>query len=263
MISRHRSEAGVTARMALSLATSCLALALVFAPAHDTMAQGRDEKPTNLKVLPADISHDQLMDVMGSFSRGLGVECNYCHTRREGTTGFDMDFASDKLESKTVARGMLEMVNKINGTFLTSMKITDTPLVKVQCVTCHHGQTRPIQLEDLLKEARKKGGMAAVDSTYRDVRKKYYGGAAFDFGERSLVNLAFDVADESNPDALKILQINKEFNPESAINSYAMGKVYVELKDTANAVTSFKKAVELNPNFRRAQHELDALTGKK
>jgi tetratricopeptide (TPR) repeat protein len=77
------------------------------------------------------------------------------------------------------------------------------------------------------------------------------------------VDLAFEVADQSNADALKLLQINKEFYPESAINSYALGKVYVELKDTANAVTSFKKALELNPNFRRAQHELDALSGKK
>jgi hypothetical protein len=254
----------VAARLALILATFCLTLAMVLASAHESTAQGRDEKPTNLKVLPATISHDELMDVMGSFTRGLGVECNYCHTRREGTTGFEMDFASDKLETKTVARGMLEMVNKINGTFLASMKIPDTPLVKVQCVTCHHGQTRPIQLEDLLKETRKKGGMVAVDSVYRDVRKRYYGGAAFDFGERSLVDLAFEVSDESDPDALKILQLNKEFYPESAVNSYALGKVYVELKDTANAVASFKKALEINPKFRRAQHDLDALgAGKK
>jgi hypothetical protein len=263
MMSRHRTVAGVAAP-AFTLLTLSLALALVMSLASTSSAQrGGDQKPTNLKVLNPDITHDQLMDVMGQFTTGLGVECNYCHARREGGQGFEMDFASDKMQEKVIARAMFQMVDKINGSFINQMQITDTPLVKVQCVTCHHGQPKPIQLTDLLMDARKKGGMAAVDSVYRDTRKKYYGRAAFDFGERSLVDLAFEVADQSNADALKLLQINKEFYPESAINSYALGKVYVELKDTANAVTSFKKALELNPNFRRAQHELDALSGKK
>src|SRR5688500_19371611 len=33
----------------------------------------------NLQVLPPDITRDQLMATMRSFTRGLGVRCNHCH----------------------------------------------------------------------------------------------------------------------------------------------------------------------------------------
>ena len=36
-------------------------------------------KPTNLKVLPSDMTGEQVMDVMHGFEAQLGAECSTCH----------------------------------------------------------------------------------------------------------------------------------------------------------------------------------------
>ena len=94
----------------LNLATAALALAFAFW-ATPSRAQGReDEKPTNLKILPADISREDLRAVMGGFSSALGVRCDHCHV----VDGQKRDFASDEKEHKRAARGMMLLTKSIN-----------------------------------------------------------------------------------------------------------------------------------------------------
>ena len=70
----------------------------------------------------------ELMNAMRSFTRSLGVRCDFCHV--EGA--FDKD---DKREKQT-ARKMISMARQINtDNFGGHMRVT--------CWTCHRGATEP------------------------------------------------------------------------------------------------------------------------
>jgi len=99
-----------------------------------------DEKPVNLKILPKDISEDELHHVMRAYSRSLGVKCGYCHERKEGEK--HADFASDVKHEKIIAREMMLMVNDINDKYLAT--IGKGKFEKISCVTCHMGRSKPI-----------------------------------------------------------------------------------------------------------------------
>lgn len=105
-----------------------------------------EEKPTNLKLLPKDISEEELHTVMREYSRALGVKCGYCHERKEGQK--HADFASDAKEEKLITRGMMQMVNDINEKYLSS--IGKGHFEKIACVTCHMGRPLPIISVDSL-----------------------------------------------------------------------------------------------------------------
>src|SRR4051812_27851684 len=49
----------------------------------------------NLQVLPKDISREQLLATMRSFTRGLGVRCNHCHVVKATEPKEELDFPSD------------------------------------------------------------------------------------------------------------------------------------------------------------------------
>ncbi|WP_121352690.1 c-type cytochrome [Flavisolibacter nicotianae] len=97
----------------------------------------------NLKVLPKDITHEQMDSVMHHFTGSLNVKCNFCHVRNEEKK--EMDWAADDNKHKLVARQMLTMTNDLNKKYFnltgSAMNIS-TPLM-VTCFTCHHGSTEP------------------------------------------------------------------------------------------------------------------------
>ena len=102
-------------------------------------------KPTNLKVLPADIAPGDLMKLMGGYSRALGVHCNFCHEVNEQT--HQPNFASDAKPEKASARTMIAMTQEINSKFMTQINDPDAkPEDKsVTCGTCHRGNQMPTQ----------------------------------------------------------------------------------------------------------------------
>ncbi len=222
-----------------------------------------DEKPKNLKVLDSALTHEQVDHIMDQFKVALGVGCDHCHVRQADPNARGLDFAKDSLPSKEAAREMIRMTMAINRDFLTKMAKPETDRIAVQCITCHRGQLKPEMLEDVLMRAKTSGGMAAVDSTYRDLRKKYYGGFSFDFSDQSLGNLAIAVSQESDQDALTLLKLNKEFNPESVFNQWLLGQVYTSLGDTTSAIAEYERALQINPESRRVKRDLDALKGKQ
>ena len=99
-----------------------------------------DNKPKNLKVLPKNISEEELTKVMRGFNAALGVKCGYCHApKTNGEKG--MDFASDANPKKNAARQMIKMTSKINKKYF---KKEHKGLVKnISCETCHNGQSEP------------------------------------------------------------------------------------------------------------------------
>lgn len=236
-----------------------LGLAGVLVAVSSTPAQPKEErKATNLQVLPKDIPHDELIDIMGRFSNALGVDCDFCHTSKMGDNGREMDFASDSKEEKKIARQMIRMTGAINESYVGKIAELDEPRTHVQCATCHHGLPHPEQIEDVLAKAHSKG-MATMDSTYRELRANYYGSAAYDFSEGVLIHMAYELSDKNSKDAMAILKLNEEFNPKSSLNTWAMGKLYLNQGDTTQAITQYKRALEYDPNNRRAKRDLDML----
>lgn len=110
------------------------------------------EKPQNLKILPKDISGEELHKVMREYSMSLGVHCNFCHESQkvEGQERPKYDFASDKKEEKEIARDMMKMTEALNKKYMS--KIQDGKLRPVTCVTCHNGSIHPINSVDSLKK---------------------------------------------------------------------------------------------------------------
>lgn len=109
-----------------------------------------NEKAVNLKVLPKDISEDDLHKVMRDYSRSLGVRCNFCHVAQEvpGQQHPKFDFAADDKKEKEIARDMMRMVADINSKYLG--KMGNGKLDPITCVSCHNGRISPIVSVDSL-----------------------------------------------------------------------------------------------------------------
>jgi hypothetical protein len=95
----------------------------------------------NLKVLPPNITHDELVATMRNFSRSLGTRCEHCHVQSSPPPKEQMDFASDAKEEKRVARTMMLMTQRINNDYVSKLEDEHGP--RVTCGTCHRGKTVP------------------------------------------------------------------------------------------------------------------------
>jgi hypothetical protein len=101
-------------------------------------------KPVNLKVLSKDISSEDLMKIMFSFSKQLGVKCTFCHA--EDAAAGHPNFASDEKPEKNTARTMMLMTHDINEKYMSQIHDPDAaPDQKtVSCGTCHQGHNMPV-----------------------------------------------------------------------------------------------------------------------
>jgi hypothetical protein len=195
------------------LFTAVLAMGTMVA-LHGATAQENPEYK-NLKVLPKDISHEELRATMGQFTRALGVRCGYCHAPKAGTQ--QLDFALDDKDEKKTARIMMQMTKDVNDKYIGTLEDHSDPPIKVQCITCHHGIAHPRPLADVLKLAYAKGGLDSTRARYSALRDRYYGSAAYDFGEVPLAEAAAAVVDSGHvADGVNLLALNLEMNPKSA-----------------------------------------------
>lgn len=102
--------------------------------------KGQEEKPSsevfvNIEQF-ANVPAGRLLRIMEmGYSNSLGVSCAHCHNTN--------DFASDSKAPKKIARAMREMVNKINGELLPSIKDITSEKPTVNCTTCHRGKVKP------------------------------------------------------------------------------------------------------------------------
>ena len=97
----------------------------------------------NLKVLPDDISRDDLTRTMRIWSRSLGVECDHCHVQPPPAEpgGFSrIDFVSDAKPEKEIARVMLRMTQQLNTDTIARVARKNSV---VDCNTCHRGKAVP------------------------------------------------------------------------------------------------------------------------
>jgi hypothetical protein len=107
--------------------------------------QENKQEYKNLKVLSKKISDEDMDFVMQSFSANLGSNCLFCHPGKQNGTEYNIDYATDQLQNKRIARDMLRMTIKLNkkyfNTTLTGLMNTRG---KIWCKTCHRGNPVPI-----------------------------------------------------------------------------------------------------------------------
>ncbi len=90
--------------------------------------RGPRPNPTNIKVLPKNITGDEVIKVMHQYEGDLGVGRN--------------DFPSDANPVKDQARLMIKMTDDLNAKYLA--QLSDHKSVDaVTCGTCHRGMSHP------------------------------------------------------------------------------------------------------------------------
>lgn len=235
-------------------------IGLLLAAVSPVLAQEIPDKFKNLKVLPRDIKQGELVGVMRTFAGALGVRCAYCHVGEDGKPLSTFDFVSDEKATKRAARDMLRMVDAINDKYLAKADLGRPERLTVNCVTCHHGLTRPEPLQTILTRINKEKGIDAALEEYRTLRKKYYGGAQYDFGGPPLNMVAERLMrDGKIDDAIKVAEINAGDHPEIPFAQTFLGDLYAKQGDRTRAIEAMKRALTADPANDYAKKRLDAL----
>lgn len=212
------------------------------------------EEGENLEHLTA----RQLQFVMPGFTRALGVRCSYCHVGEEGQPLSAYDFASDEKLAKRTARTMLGMLGDINRTLSTIEPSGER--VNMWCHTCHRGRPKPLTIEEELTRRYEAEGAEAALAYYDELRERFYGRGAYDFGENALNSLGYDLLGAGDIDtAIAVFRKNVEMFPESSNVYDSLGEAYMERGDTEPAIKNYEKSLELNPRNQNAVTRLQEL----
>ncbi len=105
-------------------------------------------KPKNLKVLPKNLTGQQVRRIMVVWAGSLGVHCDTCHAadphKLDRFGHPELDFPSDAKQDKDTARMMYKMVKDINDNTISMVTGQDgKPAPPVTCGTCHRGHLDP------------------------------------------------------------------------------------------------------------------------
>lgn len=245
---------------------SLLVLALL-ASSGALSAQGQGHFPpdslVNVKVIPKSTPVIQVVGMMRNFTAALGVRCPFCHVGQEGQPLASFDFAKDDKRTKLTARQMMRMVEEINRRIDTLPHDHDQmhDTVRVTCNTCHRGVNRPVPLEQLIMETAQMSGADSAARAYRALRERYYGRAAYDFGEPTLDIAAFRLARAGKfTEAFAILQLNEDQFPNSSNAATFRGNINLIKGDTTAAVAAFREAVRRDSTNGEARNRLRELT---
>lgn len=271
--------------MAVLISTRFLRIAVTVAALGFAFQAGADQAPPvllptafkNLQVLPKDIKPDQLILTMHKIATGLGVDCDYCHAPVKlppGKTlapGQDaLDYSLDDKPTKRTARQMLIMLRAINAMVPSAVGKPAEKAQSIQCFNCHRGMTTPpLPLADVLDRTTADKGLPAAIAQYKELRNRYYGSAAYDFGDAKLPlgassgleSYAFQLVLAGKPDdSLAWLKLNLQYYPKSAATwetmtfAQAVGK-----HDKAQALKSLQRAMALEPQASNLKDDLKLL----
>jgi len=218
------------------------------------------EHPQNIKVLPSNLTADELRSAMHEFSEGLGVRCNYCHVGEEGKPFTEWDFASDEKPNKERAREMILMMYDIDE-HLAKIQPSGDKRVYITCYTCHHGRSRPMTLEEEISEAYRKDGLEMAITHLSALKKEYYGKGVYNFeSDQVLSEFGQSLLDSSKTDeALRVFKLNTEKFPQSSRAWSSLASAYMKTGSNDDAIKAFEKSIELDPRNRYAKQMLEKL----
>jgi tetratricopeptide (TPR) repeat protein len=219
------------------------------------------EKAENLKVLPPDTPPDKLRAIMTGFAGALGVRCVHCHVGEPEAPLSELDFTSDENPNKDVARLMYRMLGDINDEWLSQVTPAEGEKpVNMWCHTCHHGQPRPLKLEEKLSEVYAAEGVEATVAGYHDLREQFHGSDTYSFREGALNTLGYEILQAGHAaDAVVIFRMNAEQFPESGNAWDSLGEAHAAAGDREQAIACYEKAVAIEPRNRNAAEQLEKL----
>jgi len=101
--------------------------------------------PTNLQVLPKDLTGQQVHQIMDGWASALGTHCSTCHAPNpneppSANGHVRLDYALDIKPEKKTARLMYTMVQDIKTNYMSKI---DNVGIEVSCGTCHRGHLSP------------------------------------------------------------------------------------------------------------------------
>jgi photosynthetic reaction center cytochrome c subunit len=188
---------------------------------------------------------------MQAVAAALGVTCDYCHAGR----GAEPRLTAAGKPILEVGRGMIAMTASLNATVQAATGKTDREAASVTCATCHRGVTIPRPLTDILLVTGVREGADAAVKQYRDLRSRYYGRSAYDFGEDTLLSVARRLANARPEVAIPLAELNMEFFPKS-VNTLVTKAIAQSGRDDEAAVATLKQALELDPGNGEIQGRL-------
>ena len=119
---------------------------------------------------------------------------------------------------------------------------------------------RPAPLATVVSEIATASGADSAVRAYRALRNRYYGRAAYDFGEVSLNSAALQLGhDKKFDDALALLTLNDEAFPNSSELSLSRGDISLMKGDTAAAERAFREAIRRDSTNNQARGRLRAI----
>src|SRR5580704_19647117 len=188
---------------------------------------------------------------MQEVAQALGVRCEYCHSAPRGSGQAE--------PKKDIALAMMAMTRELNAKVQEATGKPANETTRVECVTCHRGVAIPQSLSAIiLRTVGEKGGAAAVEQ-YRDLRKQYYARATYDFSEDALLDMVQRVVQGKPDDAMVLLRMNLEFNPQSARTYALLGFAYTRKVDDTSAIANLEKSLELDPTNAMVRGQLEQL----
>jgi hypothetical protein len=127
--------------------------------------------PTNLQVLPKELTGRQVREMMETWEGSLGVKCDFCHvadTKNPGPNGRPhLNFADDTKPNKQIARMMYTMMQQVNREYIAKAMDLDKDGMgsPVTCGTCHRGHSMPEDFVVPREEHREGPGTPATGPT--------------------------------------------------------------------------------------------------
>ena len=101
----------------------------------------------NCKVMPKNTDEDQMERIMTQYKKQIGVGCDYCHPyTKPDVFPRRVDFVSDELPAKKIARDMMRMTDKLNKKYFkykNDYGFESFMNQVITCKTCHRGLPKP------------------------------------------------------------------------------------------------------------------------
>jgi predicted negative regulator of RcsB-dependent stress response len=120
--------------------------------------------------------------------------------------------------------------------------------------------SRPTPLFTVLTEIGAVSGADSAVRAYKALRNRYYGRAAYDFGESSLNIAAFRLGQAGKYDeAFALLKLNEEQFPTSSGLAVFRGNIALMKGDTTAAEAAFREAVRRDSTNAEAKGRLRAI----
>ncbi|HEX7937429.1 MAG TPA: photosynthetic reaction center cytochrome c subunit family protein, partial [Gemmatimonadaceae bacterium] len=177
-----------------------------------------------------------------------------------GGGGPPLNYALDTKDQKKTARVMLKMVDSINKVFLATVPTRDMASpISVTCYTCHRGVAKPMTIDAVLASSLEKFGVDTAIARYRALRTDVAAGR-YNFTEQPVTIAAQRLAAAGKyDDAMKLLQMNLEYNPTSPNLDYEIADVMINKGDKDAGIARLRAILAKNPNDRRARARLTQL----